>query len=458
MVLLAHPAPAADMPVKAVPAPVYSWTGFYLGGNVGGAVGHNASTLRVNNGVTQNYVTLAPDGVVGGFQAGYNFQIGNLVYGIEADWQWSGQKDSWCFNCGSPNPAPGSAIEQKLPWFATVRGRVGHAWGPLLAYGTGGVAFGKVDTTIACCFVADTASDSTTKTGWAAGAGVEAALAGNWSVKAEYLYVDLGSVTHTGLFPAAVSTAEASSNIRSHVGRVGLNYRFGNRPMGAAEPPPTPVASWTGIYAGVALGYGAARNPTTQAFPALPGAEARMVVSPDGLVAGGQIGANWQLGRLVVGGEADLQWTDQKDTACRGCPPTAGFVTTTFEHRIPWFATFRGRAGVAAGPALFYVTGGLAVADVKFEMVRSVPGSGTDTFNFGETRLGWTLGGGIEATLVGNWTVKAEYLYLDLGSITGTAPLTAAFDANAVQTDVRDHVFRAGLNYRFSGPDPVAAR
>ncbi|MBR1212074.1 outer membrane protein [Bradyrhizobium sp. JYMT SZCCT0180] len=456
-------AQAADLAARPVKAPiaasVYSWTGFYIGGNFGYGVGHNSSEPFFGAPPTDR-VTLAPRGVLGGLQIGYNWQAGNWVLGAEADWQWTDQRDSYCFNCISfPPGVIGRGVAQEMPWFGTVRGRLGYAAGPALFYATGGLAYGEIRQTLDCCFGAPTATATNSKTGWTAGGGVEAALAGNWTAKVEYLYVDLGSVSNTQIIPLAFGggTQVATSDVRNHVGRVGVNYRFGAPPAPAAAPmfakaPVLLAYNWTGAYVGGNVGYGVARNAGVQTF-ALPNDQ--LTISPDGVVGGAQAGYNWQSGSVVLGLEGDFQWSGQKDTICRLCQPTLGTLTQNFTQEMSWLATARGRLGYAAGPALFYVTGGAAFGEIKTTINQQSPPL-NQTSQFNSTKTGWTVGGGIEAALGGNWSAKAEYLYVDLGNVTytvtqpGFGPLTLA-------TDVRDHVGRVGVNYKF-GSGPVVAK
>lgn len=452
---------AADqaLPVKAPrPVTVYDWTGFYAGINVGGTVGHNPSDYALATAPTINTVTLAPRGVLGGVQAGYNFQVSNWVLGVEADWQGTTAEDSYCTNCGID---AGGGLRQRLPWFATARGRVGLAQGPLLFYGTAGAAFGRLETNLNCC-VGDqvlAVSPSSTLTGWTAGLGIEAALAGNWTAKAEYLHANLGGVTHVVPFaPVFANVLTSNSDIRMHVARVGLNYRFGGTAGTIPDSPWARTHDWNGFYAGLNLGYGAARDPLVQEFVPFPVAgTARGVLSPDGVLGGGQFGFNWQAGRFVAGLEADFQGADQKDSHCRTCPPTPGFGTFVVEHRLPWFATARARLGVAAGPALFYATGGGAYGRVQMDVSQFAPPlSSAD--RFGYDRGGWTLGGGLEAALAPNWTAKAEYLHVDLGSVAATI-VSPVSGTTTYRSDIRNNVFRLGVNYRFgAAAGPVVAK
>jgi outer membrane immunogenic protein len=265
---LIGPATAADLarPVYRRPvvvaAPVYSWTGFYVGGNVGGSWGNSSNTwgFFANNtcppaaglcvtGSDSNHLK----GAIGGLQAGYNWQAANYVFGVETDIEISGQKGDQVFNGiqGANGPATAAPLSapytEKLPWLGTVRGRVGFTFDRLLIYAPGGLAYGRVtangSATIAGCGgICPFASWSTadTRTGWTLGAGVEGALAGNWSWKIEYLHVDLGNVSPTlATLPAGVGgpggallvvnagAGTISSRITDEIVRVGLNYKFG---------------------------------------------------------------------------------------------------------------------------------------------------------------------------------------------------------------------------------------
>lgn len=170
------------------PLNAYSWAGPYLGGNLGYASG------SVRNNPTK------PSGLAGGVQAGYNWQSGPWVYGIEGDINISGANDTfapWKFS---------------NPWFGTVRGRAGYAFNNIFFYGTGGLAFGELrGETFGL-------SESHTTAGWTLGAGAEFGLAQNWTAKIEYLYVDLNSNNFT--------ITGAQNNYRFGLIRAGINYRF----------------------------------------------------------------------------------------------------------------------------------------------------------------------------------------------------------------------------------------
>jgi outer membrane immunogenic protein len=170
------------------PLNAYSWAGPYLGGNLGYGWG------SVANNPTK------PSGFAGGIQAGYNWQNGPWVFGVEGDIQANGAEETfapWKFS---------------NPWFGTLRGRVGYALGNVMFYGTGGLAFGELRATT---FVV---SESHTNAGWTAGVGAEMGFAPNWSAKVEYLYVDLSNTNFV--------ITGASNGYRFGLIRAGVNYHF----------------------------------------------------------------------------------------------------------------------------------------------------------------------------------------------------------------------------------------
>jgi outer membrane immunogenic protein len=195
LVGFAASAEAADMYAPRAPytvnAPLnsFSWAGPYLGGNLGYEWG------SVSNNPTK------PSGFAGGAQAGYNWQMGSWVFGVEGDIEASAANDTfapWKFS---------------NPWFGTLRGRAGYAISNVLFYGTGGLAFGELTGQTFGL------SESHTTAGWTAGLGAEVGLAPHWSAKIEYLYVDLSSsqfVTVTG----------TQHGYRFGTFRAGVNYHF----------------------------------------------------------------------------------------------------------------------------------------------------------------------------------------------------------------------------------------
>jgi outer membrane immunogenic protein len=240
---------AADLPVKARPplvAPVvYNWTGFYIGANAGYGWSRNADIVYSNitgtlvspNGIP-GAVFPSPQGFVAGGQAGYNVQSGNFLFGIEFDADAANISGS-DRRFGLIDTRRNVTGNQKLDFFGTLRGRLGLVQDRFLAYVTGGLAFGhgrstsSFSNTDGCVFPGGganqcpTGSASQTLGGWTAGGGIEFAFDRNWSLKGEYLYYDLGSVSYQLSDPNFVGvTYGATTNFRGHIVRGGINYRF----------------------------------------------------------------------------------------------------------------------------------------------------------------------------------------------------------------------------------------
>jgi outer membrane immunogenic protein len=248
LAMLASPleARAADLaPVTKAPAivPAFSWTGFYLGANAGYGWVRNIDRITAVNDfsglVGGNFIATSlpidARGFVGGGQIGYNWQINPLwVAGLEADIAWTDIHGS----VAVPGPNDNSRIMtggQKLDWLGTVRGRFGITPADrTLLFVTGGFAYGHgslataLTRTTAPCAVSNCQKGSTSGdlTGWTVGGGAEWAFTANWSAKAEYLYYDLGSLSHLMTDPNFPSIFNARANFTGHIARLGVNYRF----------------------------------------------------------------------------------------------------------------------------------------------------------------------------------------------------------------------------------------
>jgi high affinity Mn2+ porin len=218
---------AADLPANLpVKAPVHSaindWTGFYLGGHVGyggGSFGPGTNPLPEQGVLFPHSVT----GGIGGYQAGYARQFSNhLVLGIEADASFTSPLDGPALT-----PAP---FNTTLDYVGTVRGRIGYAFGTLLPYVTGGLAWGHSHVNINDGGRAIISSPGQTQPGWTAGAGVEFAVSGNWSAKVEYDYIALARRMYD-LRDFALPPVNVDPDI--HLVKLGLNYRFGDMPWTA---------------------------------------------------------------------------------------------------------------------------------------------------------------------------------------------------------------------------------
>lgn len=256
-----------------------------------------------------------------------------------------------------------------------------------------------------------------------------------------------------------------------------------------APAPIVIVYDWTGFYIGGNVGYSWGRAATdgdvtgTQSvsefrsagptlLPGFPVVTALAAVplsgrsNVNGVIGGGQAGYNWQQGNWLVGLEADIQGSDERGSsdvcAVAGCALGTGIVTA--DYKLDWFGTVRGRIGLLpTDRVLIYATGGLAYGEVS-ATAPLVP------LSWGSTRAGWTVGAGAEVKLDSNWSVKIEYLYMDLGDVGGgslaatnvvNAPNTPRQGFNTVTTTTltsafnthfTDNILRVGVNYRFGGP------
>ncbi len=235
--LLASQALAADLPMPAPPprapaayvpvAPVFTWTGCYIGANGGWAVGKNDWTVTGTGPGGPAIGTSTGNFNVSGFlvggTVGANYQISWAVLGAEGDLDWADIKGNAGAFCGGIGAVAAYTCETKESWLGTARARAGVALDRVLLYLTGGAAFGNVKATVTPGGLTDT----TTKVGWTAGGGAEFALTPNITAKIEYLFVDLqnGSCTTACLVaPGPVTSADVT--FKENIVRGGLNYKF----------------------------------------------------------------------------------------------------------------------------------------------------------------------------------------------------------------------------------------
>jgi outer membrane immunogenic protein len=247
-------ASAADLPRKSVApifaqVPAFSWTGFYVGLNAGYAWGKSDTavglggnwaleTLTARNNITAlGSRSSSPNGFTGGIQAGYNVQLNSIVLGLEADANYLGLKKR-SISSAAPGVVdggyPGYTFNQSVEanWLVTLRPRIGVAFDRFLVYATGGLAIANVEGSTAFASsggYSKAGSKSDTKYGYTVGGGVEYAMTNNWSLKAEYLYTDLGKINYiTGfVLPAFLGYSETvSHNMKFHTVRAGVNYKF----------------------------------------------------------------------------------------------------------------------------------------------------------------------------------------------------------------------------------------
>jgi outer membrane immunogenic protein len=252
------PAPA-PVYVKAPIAPPPTWAGFYGGGNAGW-VGSADNTINLTgtdtgtaglgtflaNGTIPNPLSLGYDGFLGGGQLGYNWQSGSWLFGLEGDMDYVSAKGSGLFPDAVVPPKPfglapplGVNATRELDWLGTFRGRIGYTFTPpFLIYATGGLAFGQHQLGIGLSDPTATPpanlfnQASEWSVGWTVGAGFEWMFAPRWSVKAEYLYVDLGNISstinynYTSAAGPQTSSLTATAHDTDNIVRGGINYHF----------------------------------------------------------------------------------------------------------------------------------------------------------------------------------------------------------------------------------------
>ena len=217
------------MTVAAHGAEQRRWTGFYVGANLGFGSADAKADFSVL-GVPAFSASETLSGLIGGVQAGYNKQFGWAVVGIEIDAQFTNQKASSSRTCASLTcgllPITQTSND-KLAWFGTLRPRVGVEVGPFVIYGTGGVAYGKFESTNTLTTLLGSITTTTLDQhlAWVYGGGVEGALGRNWSVKFEYLFLDSGTQT-TNYSLLGVGVVTEKDRMTDKIVRAGINYRF----------------------------------------------------------------------------------------------------------------------------------------------------------------------------------------------------------------------------------------
>lgn len=477
----------------------YNWTGFYLGGNVGYGFGQSRTDVFFSGAGTGTPLLATGssskfNGVLGGAQTGYNWQVGYWLLGLEVDIQHTNQRATTSYVCPGTRcnsgiagfDAPASLVHtQELDWFGTLRARVGVTATPdALLYATGGLALAGIshvgtisgasltpvlDENGAPALDANTNPittrgsntaglfDQTTKLGWAAGVGMETHLTGNLSSKIEYLHMNFAadSVSADNPNNATPLTLGLHSRITDDIVRVGLNYRLEESGQNEADdkpgmskshrrakaPLPVPAWIWTGLYFGGHVGYSRGQADVTlndpSADPSLDNFRSRFGTLTGGL----QVGYNYLLpSRFLLGIEADASFPNY--LAADDVAWSRTRVDVDRAQKIDYMATVRGRFGYAFPQWMIYATGGVAWSLGRF---LESPGATDDVDKVLHLYKGWTAGIGAEVPIEGGWTAKLEYLYVSFGHqdvmFQSGVSAGSSFDAHAV---------RAGLNYNFA--------
>jgi outer membrane immunogenic protein len=449
-VIIAQSSVAADLPARPIyksPAEIvaWNWTGAYVGAYVG--VGVSKSRGHDPDGNPAGDLEHTGYGFTGGGTLGYNYQLNwglfgqKFVIGAEGDigyFDTSHKVIDWNDNL---------FYDAKTSWLATARARVGLTDGPNFNYVTGGFAAARIKDINTDTVSLREVSSSKIETGWVIGSGVETMLGGGWSAKSESLYINLGSgdtVTNlAAVFPASIQTDRREY----YTQRFGVNYLFG-----AGKNGPLPQVNWNGLYVGGVFGgaVGSVRG-TGNDFNPFPPNSGEIGNHGSGFTAGGQIGWNWMIApKWVVGVEGDISYLGIDHMSTDYFNAVGSGNQSLLIVDTSWIATARGRIAYNTGPALLYATGGGAWVHVRDTFIGNFGGLPSST----KTLSGWTVGGGIETVLWGNWSSKTEYLYVDVGEGDTLRDLPGSFSITA---DHKFHLFRSGLVYRFNG-NPFGAK
>jgi opacity protein-like surface antigen len=310
------------------------------------------------------------------------------------------------------------------------------------------------------------------------GFGTEYALGNNWSVKAEYDYMNFGSRTPrltgtdtTGGVTSPITIDAQIDQAAIHVAKVGVNYRFGGLQIDPtfAPVPAAPGYNWSGAYIGAQGGYGFGHKEWPDFF-GITATSGKF--DANGWLAGGTVGVNAQAGTFVFGVEGEWMWAGIKASQTFTTDLGGGdFRTDSLESKINWLAIASARAGFVVGDRLLvYAKGGVALADEKHShnLAQSVVGFGTVNASLSgrAVHTGIVVGAGAEYALGGNWSAKLEYDYIRMLAqnviVTGTEaaniPILAVGTIDFAEqfTGIRQdlHVIKLGVNYHFN-PVPV---
>ncbi len=216
---LAADLPSRSVPLAYVPPPIFTWTGFYIGGQIGYEWGTSSTTARsfATGAVTPQF-DYSASGVVGGIHSGYNYQINQFVIGYESAMN------------GSSSQGSGLNNSDTMPFESSVRGRVGIAWNRALFFAAGGVAFGTLQNTSTYTLSGYSHTYNTEKVGWTVGGGVEYAITNNWSVRAEYRYTDYGNINEVEAFSTGGAYSVTKHETDNKM-QIGFSYKFDRSPL-----------------------------------------------------------------------------------------------------------------------------------------------------------------------------------------------------------------------------------
>jgi opacity protein-like surface antigen len=488
----ASPALAADLPLKAPPPAVaaWGWSGFYVGGHGGYGWGHDSQTDPNDPfffGKVPGFggfTGFDPKGALGGVHAGFNWQSGAIVGGLEGDLSFTDIKGSslnsasaaTTFSVNSLTATNSGAFDM----LGSGRGRLGYLVSPnVLLYGTGGLAWTRFvnnqdSTSLSVnipppgAFGINTSVSSPSwRFGWVAGLGVETRLFdSNWLARLEYLHYDFGNSGSSAR--SDFLSSQTTGNLTLDVVRAGISYKFGQDSFagGASNPalvykaaaPASQPWTWSGYYLGAHAGYGWARDPFTNFlvnFVPLNGVDSR------GFVGGFQAGANWQSGSFVGGLEIDLSGTGIKGSTSNSTSANGIIDQGTQTDKLDWFGSARARLGyLVTSDVLLYATGGPGWARMVTDQegvatTVGFPPPTTTSSVFPTWIFGWVAGAGVETRLWNtNWLARLEYLHYDFGSGSSSQNIPAGGGLVTTRTSghLTNDVVQAGLSYKFDWP------
>jgi len=482
-------APSVVSPVLYAKAPVVAaaagWAGFYLGAHGGYGWGKNNFSANESDVPPVQIAGPKLQGAVYGGHAGYNWQFGRTVTGLELDFSAADIKGSTQVDYVRPGQGPVTTIwANKVDSLGSIRARLG--WLPVdnvLLYGTAGLGWERLGRT----YTSSTATVAGVNTftsqsaldhfGWVAGAGVEAMLpGGNWIGRLEYLHYGFGTVEASVV--ATVAGVPSNSTAGNHgvdVLRAGLSYKFGEPaaapPVRYAKAPAVAPSSqiWAGFYLGAHGGYGWKDNDFRRVLNST-GPVVIDGIASRGALAGSHVGYNWQYGRVVTGLETDFSFANIKGNSPTLIENAGGAVTqtTALADKVKYLATARARLGwLPTDNVLLYATGGLAWERLERTQISVQTGPGalirTDTGTLPSDRFGAVIGAGAEWMPFGpNWVGRVEYLHHDFGkfenatSLATTVPGLIPYSERQGRQTIE--VVRAGISYKFDSAQPIVAR
>jgi outer membrane immunogenic protein len=422
---------ATDLPVRAPnvykATSAYSWSGLYGGISGGYAWGEN-KIVEPNLAGLPPTIKTKPNGGFGGLQLGYNNHFApHWLIGGEIDISAGDIQGDAAFNA-----PPVLTMQDKFNFFGTARTRFGYVQDRWLVYGTAGAIWLQDKYKLLAPGSVLQVDAQQYHVGWVFGGGVEYAVDNRWSWKLEYLYAPFSRSHDTG--QGITRSWDPSFSFV----RAGLNYRFADGGAPASYMPAkaaAPRSNWSGSYIGLHGGYGWARLEENQTQ--LNGVA---LLKPDGWYGGFQGGYNWLFApQYLLGFEIDTSFGSLK-----GDQPFASAPGVPTSGKIDNLGTARLRLGYLVTPdTLLYATGGAAYAREKLSVASAVA---FETMNTKVDHLGWTIGGGVEYKFAPEWSLKAEYLYADLGTFKDNTPSLALTRTG----DLTLNTVRVGINY--SGP------